>query len=243
MRIGVIGTGAIGSAVVAGLAGQGHAITVSERSAARSADLAARFADVSVADNQRVVDTSDIVILGLMVGDAAAVLGRLRFREDQRVISLMAGAPLDRVAGWVAPARAKAVMLPFPGIAQGGSPILAQGDVTIVQALFGARNTVFDLDGQTELDAYLCAQAVLSPVLRLVADAAGWLGARVGDPDRGEAFLRLLVGSSLLSGPCGPTLSALDTPGGYNQRLRDHMVAAGMSGDLERGLDALEQGT
>ena len=33
MRIGVIGTGTIASAVVRGIAGDGHAITVSERSA------------------------------------------------------------------------------------------------------------------------------------------------------------------------------------------------------------------
>jgi hypothetical protein len=34
----------------------------------------------------------------------------------------------------------------------------------------------------------------------------------------------------------------LDTPGGYNHRLREHMVKQGMRTDITDGLDALEDG-
>lgn len=236
MRLGFVGTGTIAEAVVRGLAPAGHAITVSERNAARAARLAGEFPNVAVAGNQGVVDASEVVFLGLMAGHAPEVLGGLRFRDDQRVVSFMADMPLEKVAALVAPARADAIMLPYPGIARGSSPILALGDVGVIEALFSPANTVYALRDAAEMAACLCAQAVLSPAVQMVAVAAEWLG---GDTAQGEAFLRHLVGSSLMSGACAPMLAALNTEGGYNQRLRRHMETAGMREALTEGLDRL----
>lgn len=242
MHIGIIGTGTISTALVRGIAGDGHQITVSERSAENAAMLAREFDNVSVLPNQQVLDNSEVVILGLMADVAPDILGKLRFRGDQRVISLMAGASLDRVADLIAPATATAIMLPPPAIATGGAAIMLQGDAGLAQILFGARNHIFALPDSAQLDAYLCAQGVLSPVARMVGDAAKWLGARVDDPAQGEAFLRALVASSLQSGDCETLIQALNTPGGYNQRLRQHMETNGMGDVLIRGLDDLESG-
>ncbi|MEB8386980.1 NAD(P)-binding domain-containing protein [Rhodobacteraceae bacterium KMM 6894] len=242
MRIGFIGTGTIASAVVEGIAGDGHAIAVSTRNAAHSTRLAGMFSNVTVHDNQAVVDRSEVICVALVAGVAENVLGALTFRPDQRVISLMAGVSLSDVAVMVAPAQAAGIMIPFSGMAQGGSPFMGYGDTDLLQGLFGGRNTLFAMASEAELDAYMCAQAVLSPAVRMVADAAQWLGARVDDPAQGEAFLRALVGSSLASSDCATLLAALDTPGGYNQRLRDHMTDAGMGATLAEGLDRLERG-
>ncbi|MDT8327817.1 MAG: NAD(P)-binding domain-containing protein [Roseovarius sp.] len=242
MRLGFIGTGTIASATVRGLIGGGHQITVSERGAAHAARLAAEFETVSIADNQGVIDQSDTIFIGLMAESAPDILSRLTFRTDQQVISFMAGMPLDVLASLVAPAHAAAIMLPFPGIAQGGSPIIAMGEADLITALFAPEHQVFALRDAAELDAYLCAQAVLSPATRLVEQSADWLAARVSDPAQGEAFLRMLVGSNLVTNPCGDLLEALNTPGGYNQRLRAHMDDAGMGQDLVEGLNRLERG-
>ncbi|WP_300549083.1 NAD(P)-binding domain-containing protein [Roseovarius sp.] len=242
MRLGFIGTGTIASATVRGIARAGHQITVSERSTAHATRLAAEFECVSIADNQTVIDRSDTIFIGLIAEAAPDILSRLTFRAGQQVISFMAGCSLEALAPLVAPARGAAIMLPFPGIAQGGSPILAMGDTGLITELFAPENQVFALRDAAELDAYLCAQAVLSPAVRLVGQSADWLATRGADRDQGEAFLRALVGSSLLSGPCGPLLDALNTPGGYNQRLRQHMDAAGMGDGLAEGLNRLERG-
>lgn len=242
MRLGFLGCGTITSAVVRGLAGKGHRITVSERSRSQSAALAAEFGDVTAAANQAVADASEVVFLGLMAEAADDILSGLEFREDQQVISFMAGAGLARVAQLAAPARATAVMMPFPGIAQGSSPIIALGDTGLVSQIFGPENTVFALKDQAELDAYLCAQAVLSPVARMVNDAAEWLGGRAEDRQQGEAFLRMLITSSLQKSGCAELIEALNTPGGYSQRLRLHMEDAGIGRDLVAGLDMLECG-
>ena len=240
MRIGVIGTGTIASAVVRGIAGDGHEIVVSERSASHAQGLAAAFDNVRVADNQGVVDGSDVIFLGLMAEVAAEILGQLAFREGQRVITFMAGATLEEADAMVRPARAVAIMMPFPNIAKGGSAIMMLGDDGLVSEIFGARNQVFALRDQAEMEAYLCAQALVSPVTRLVSDAADWLGERVEDRAQGEAFLRVLVASNLMESECGPLIEALNTPGGYNQRLRLHMEASGMGAALKSGLDELE---
>ena len=240
MRIGVLGTGTIASAVVQGIAGDGHDITISRRSESRSSALAAAYETVTVAENQEVLDRSDVVFLGLMAETAWQILGALSFRPGQRVISFMAGASLGEVTEMVHPAEAVAVMMPFPGIAQGGSPIMMQGDRALIDTLFGARNSIFALKNAAELQAYLAAQAILSPVAALVGQAGDWLGERVEDSVQGEAFLRTLVASSLANTACADLVEALNTPGGYNQRLRIAMEEAGMHTALLSGLAALE---
>lgn len=240
MRIGVIGCGTIASAAIHGIAGDGHQITVSERSSRYAGALAEAYDNVTVADNQGVVDASDVVFLGLMAEVAPDVLGALKFRVDQRAITFMAGASLDEANAMVQPARAVAIMMPFPGIANGGTPIMMHGDAELVQEIFGSRNTVFPLNDADEMAAYLCAQAVLSPVARMVNDAANWLGDRISDKNQGEAFLRALVASSLSNSGTGALIEALNTHGGYNQRLRLHMEKSGMPAALASGLNALE---
>jgi len=239
MRIGVIGCGKIARAAVEGIACDGHEITVSDRSAHHAAFLAETFENVQIADNQGVVDASDVLLLGMMAETARSVLGKLNFREGQRVITFMAGASLEEADAFVRPAHAVAIMMPFPGISKGGTPVMTHGDVELVTEIFGRRNSIFPLRNAEELAAYLCAQAVLSPVARMVGDAAGWLGDRVSDKAQGEAFLRTLIASNLSAIACEPLIEALNTPGGYNQKLRLHMEAQGMGAALKSGLTKL----
>ena len=239
MKIGVIGCGTIASAVVHGIAKDGHQITVSERGAVHAKELADTWANVQIADNQSVLDASDVVFLGLMSEIAPDVLGNLRFHSKQRVITFMAGATLEQADAMVRPARAVAIMMPFPNIAQGGSPVMMQGNSELVSAIFGHKNKVFILNDADEMAAYLCAQAVLSPVTRMISDAANWMGERVADKAQGEAFLRALVSSNLSETGCDNLIEALNTPGGYNQRLRLHMEAAGIGDSLRDGLNDL----
>lgn len=240
MDLGFIGTGTIAAAVVVGIADDDHRIVVSERNTAQSSRLAERFGTVTMATNQAVVDGSEVVFLGLLAGHAPEVLTDLTFRAGQRVISFIAEIALEDIATMVAPAEAVAIMLPFPAIAKGGSPILTLGDATLVREIFAPANAVFALQSPAELNAYLCAQAVLSPALLLVASAADWMNNQGVDHAAGEAFLRALVGSSLQAGDCRQTLTALSTPGGYNLRLRQAMEHSGMETALTKGLDDLK---
>lgn len=52
------------------------------------------YDNVQVADNQGVVDASDVLFLGLMAEVAQDLLGSLTFREGQIAITFMVGASL-----------------------------------------------------------------------------------------------------------------------------------------------------
>lgn len=239
MKLGFIGTGTIASAVVRAIAPDGHQIVVSERGTKHSTELATAFDNVAATDNQGVLDAADVIFLGLLATHAPRVLGDLRFRADHRVISFMAALGLDQVAALIAPARAAAIMMPFPAVAKGGSPIIMLGDEALVREIFGATNAVCPLADDRALNAYLAAQAVLSPIAKIVANATGWLAAQGSDPVDADAFLRALVTSSLAETDAGALIAAFNTQGGYNQRLRQHMQAAGIDAALTAGLDAL----
>ena len=114
MRIGVIGTGTIAAAEVEGIAGDGHEIVVSERSRDVSAWLADAFANVRVGTNEQVIAASEVIFVALMPEVAGDVLRGLPFHDGQRVVSFMAGVSRQVLAEIVAPARAEAVVIPFP---------------------------------------------------------------------------------------------------------------------------------
>jgi pyrroline-5-carboxylate reductase len=121
-RVGLVGVGAIATAIVDALMSGPHAdeidIVLSPRSAPRSAELAARHRQVRVAPyNQSVVDAADIVILAVLPDQMAALCSSLSFREEQVVVSLAAGWPPSLLAEHVAPAATVCQMIPLPMIA------------------------------------------------------------------------------------------------------------------------------
>ncbi|SPJ28126.1 NAD(P)-binding domain-containing protein [Falsiruegeria mediterranea] len=245
MRIGILGTGTIATAVVRGIVHDGHQIVVSERSQANAQALSQEFAAVSVVANQEVLDQSDVVILGLMPDVARALLPDLRFRDGQSVISLMAEVPKLELAGLVAPAKVEGIAIPFPAIAQGGSPVLCCPASSLMHDLFGANNHVISVNSAADLEAFLSAQAILSPAVKQLALTRDWLAAKTGEAGEAERFLRLLVGGGLLAAPLehegalDDLLAALGTPGGFNAELRDFLLERGMQQHIDEGLETL----
>lgn len=239
MKLGFVGTGTIATAVVHSLAPHRHDIHVSERSKTNAAALAARYSSVRVAANQIVIDQSDVVFLGLLPDVAEKTLPSLTFRPNQKVISFIAGIGLDKISKMVAPASAVALMLPYPNIVEPGSVIPMLGDKALISKLFAPQHQIVLLNDEQEMAAILCAQAVLSSVALLLKTAADWLENAGVDRARGEPFLRGLVASNLKETETRTLLSALNTEGGFNQRLREHMERSGMEGALLKGLDHL----
>ena len=202
--------------------------------------MAARYDNVTIHENQAVIDKSDVIFLGLMPDVANSILPELTFKAGQIVISFIADLTLEEIGTMVSPASAQALMLPFPNIASGGSVIPMIGEAETVEAIFGKTNNLTVLNNQAEMDAILCAQAVLSPAAKLIKDAALWLEDNGVEMARGEPFLRKLVASNLAETATPELLKALNTEGGYNQRLRQYMDAEGMPQKLIAGLEQLK---
>ncbi len=92
----------------------------------------------------------------------------------------------------------------------------------------------------------MAAQAVMSPVLKLLEQSAGWLSERGIERVQAEQFLTSLVGGALSARSAGEAnlfatmLDELNTKGGLNAELREHMMSAGMNEALIDGLERLE---
>ncbi len=234
------------AAMVEAIAADGHQISVSRRSHSHARRLSARFENVAISDNQTVIDNAEIVILGLLAEVATDLLPRLSFREEQQVISLMAGIAHRQVCGLVHPAKSVTIAIPFPFIAKGGSPILTYPQGDIVRALFGNKNKLFTMETEDALNAFMAAQAVMSPVLKLLEQSAGWLSERGVEKVQAEQFLTSLVGGALSARSADEAnlfatmLDELNTKGGLNAELREHMMSAGMNEALIDGLERLE---
>ncbi|MCP9976863.1 NAD(P)-binding domain-containing protein [Actinomadura madurae] len=104
-RIGIIGVGEIGRAIVTGLYDgddEPPEMFLSPRRAGTVAELSERFERVRVcADNQDVVDRSEVVIIAVRGQDRHEALTGLRVEGDKLVVSVMAAlASLMCVRHW-----------------------------------------------------------------------------------------------------------------------------------------------
>lgn len=238
MRIGFVGTGEITSVMVRGLAGQGHSILISPRSAQRAAVLA-ELPGVSIVPNERVVAESEVGFLCLMAEVAKEVLPGLPFRADQAVLSVMVDVPLAMLRLLCAPATQIAITIPLPPLAVGGCPLPVYPASPVLEALFGDRNLILPQPSEAALNAHLGASALCSPILDQLLTAVDWLAGHTGDPAAAEAYIAAMIRGYLperaAPGELGDALRKLSTEGGLNATLRAAMAPAKDS--LRQGLD------
>ena len=241
-RVGFIGTGEIAAAMVHGLTGQGHGMLVSERGAKIAAELAT-LDDVAIASNQAVIDGSDIVVLCLLKDVAHDVLPTLNFRADQRVISVMVDVSHTVLRDLCFPVQDIEITIPLPFVATGTCPLPVYPMATNVAELFGAKNPVFAVKTETGLNAHFAATAMASAAFSQAQTAAQWLGELTDDNQAAEQYIIAMLGGFFTGlpqdgqGRLADALAALNTEGGLNQTLREHMRQRGVLDDLCDGLD------
>lgn len=243
-KIGFLGTGEIAAAMVRGLAGQGHQILVSERNAEIAAGLAAEFDEVSVAENDAVVASSDVVFLCLMAKIARVVLPDLPFRAGQSVVSVMADMTHEELCAHCGQATDIATTIPLPFIATGGCPLPVYPASDALVALFGERNLILPVASEVALNAHFAATAMASTMFAQVETGAKWLGSATGDVQAAEAYVIAMLAGFLGSlptdgrGRAAEALASLATEGGLNATLRAHMREGGAEDLLVQGLDS-----
>jgi len=142
MNIGFVGTGVFAAAMVEGLSGNGHNIFVSERNKEISSNLANRFSDVTVQDNQSVLDNSEAVVLAMNAPIAKEVIASLEFKPSHKVLSAMVGIDYSELQSLLPQVSEITFFIPWPFIAQGGSPLLVYPESATLEAMFGKDNTL-----------------------------------------------------------------------------------------------------
>lgn len=243
-RLGFIGTGHIAAPMVRHLAAKGHEIAVTRRNAQVSADLAASHG-VTVAEPQAVLDQSDIVFLCLRPQLAASVLDDLNFRADHQIVSVMAGVPSAELTRLCAPARNFVQTIPLGFLEQGGCPLAAFGNDTLLATLFAPENPVVKVAREAALNAHFAICAMVPGLLDLMATGAGWLGAQTGDDTAAEFYTTQLVAGFLhamdkdAAGRLAEERDALASDGTLSLQMTQALQTGGVHDALKSALAAI----
>ncbi|MBH0238780.1 NAD(P)-binding domain-containing protein [Methylobrevis albus] len=249
LRLGFVGTGTLAAAVIGGLeethAGR-VAILVSPRSEAISTALAAAHADVTrAASSAAVVEGSDVVFLGMRPNQLGEATAGLPFREDQTVVSFLAGVPLDVVRAAVAPAAAVVRVNPLPPIRFRKGPVVQYPANPVVEDLFSGLGDLVVATREADLHAIGIASALMSSHYEMQNRVVAWLLKRGMAEDAATAYVR-----SMYDGLAEVTLQALaagetvdpahhETRGGLNEHGRARFRETGWFDAVEATLESI----
>jgi len=249
MKLGFVGAGAITAAIVKGLnapEGGTDTILVSPRNADVAAALAAKFSNVTVAaDNQAVLDGSDVVIIAVRPQVADEVLPALRFRANHHVISLMAIIPLEKLAALVAPATKIARAIPLPMVADRCGPTPIYPPDPVAAAIFNRLGTVIEAKSIDQFSAFSAATATMAPYYAFAGEIAGWLARHdvpAGDARRYVATVFQGLARVAVNQPehgFAALATEFATRGGINEQMVAHLKDTGALAAVSDALDAV----
>lgn len=246
MKLGFVGTGTIAAAIIDGLvaAGTEASILVSPRNAAIAAALAGRHTNVSIAaDNQAVLDGSEIVVLAVRPQIANEVIGQLHFRPDHHVVSLIATVSLEqlrRMTGGVAKAITRAV--PLPSVARCQGPTAVYPPEQTIEALFGDLGAAVPLEDEAAFDVFTAATAVMASYFAFAGTVTEWME-RHGIADEGAFTFVAQMLRGLASADSDRSFASLadehQTRGGLNEQVVRAISNQGIIAPLYDALDAV----
>ncbi len=246
-KIGFIGTGAITDAMVRGLLARPAAVPhvmVSQRSADISARLAADFPQVIVSgDNQAIVDGCDTVMLAIRPQIAEEVIRPLRFRDGQKIVSVVAATGREALLEWIgADVRlSQAIPLPFVARRKGVTAIYPAD--TDTAAIFNVLGNAVECETKAEYDLLAAASALMATYFGIMQTTTEWLVENGLPEEKARAYLApLFAGLSEVAMLAGSRMDFIDlsrefaTKGGLNEQVLLDFDNKGGSGALKDAL-------
>ncbi|MEU6844069.1 NAD(P)-binding domain-containing protein [Streptomyces sp. NPDC046716] len=256
-RIGIIGVGELGRALVTGLCEDVAAppdVFLSPRGAGAAAELSSRFATVRVcADNQEVADRSSTLIIAVRPQDRAEALAGLRFggdggdgggSGDKVVVSAMAGVAVDEVRGLLRTAAPVVRAIPLPAVRERGAVTVTCPGHPAVDGLFDRLGGALPVPDEATLDVFQTLTSTLTTHYWYLATLTSWAARQGVAPEDADRYVRGLfgaVGRSLGDGARSVQQLAGDheTPRGTNERIRTTWFTPDNAEALTRALDGL----
>ncbi|MGW1216179.1 NAD(P)-binding domain-containing protein [Streptomyces sp. NPDC002499] len=248
-RVGVIGVGEIGRALVTGLCereGGAPEVFLSPRGARVAGELASRYDGVHVcADNQQVVDRSELVIIAVRRQDRREALAGLRVGGDKVVVNVMAGVGNDDLRATLATTDAPFVRaIPLPAVRERRSVTVTYPSHPAVDALFERLGGVLPVADEAAFNVFSALTGTLTTHYWYLATLTSWAVAHGIPSEEADAYIRSLfqgVGRSLSDET--RTLHQLaadhETPKGSNERIRTTWFDRANVDALNTALDGL----
>jgi pyrroline-5-carboxylate reductase len=247
--LGFVGTGTLAEAVIRGLQqteASHHRFLLSPRSEETSRALASAYPNATRAEsNAEVVANSDIVLLGVLPKQIG-LLGDLPFREDQIIVSFLAGVSVALVRAAVRPATRVVRMIPLPCIEYRKGPILMTPTDSSVEALFAPVGELVIAEQESDLDTIGIASGLMSAHFEMQNSVVDWLRAKGIADAQSSGFVRsLYIGLGELAlrderrdGALRP--AHYETKGGLNETARAYLKGVGWFDEMTRALDVVE---
>lgn len=251
MRLGFVGTGVITEAIVSGLIGSDYLvgeIYISERNSSRSARLAALDDRVNIEqDNQRIVDSADVLFLAVRPQDAETVIRTLKFPPNQVVASLIATIQSEVLQHWIETPVQITRAIPLPAVSQRKGVTAIYPPHQELAKFFSSLGSVVQAQTLNEFDAYAAASALMGLYYGVLESAAEWLDGQGADADNSRKYLSavFLELARTAERETDATFSELrvdhSTPGGLNQQLHEVFSDNGGNHAIHSGLDSVSE--
>lgn len=247
-RIGIIGVGEIGRAIVTGLCDGGDEppqVFLSPRGAATAAELAGRYESVQVcADNQDVVERSEVVIIAVRARDRHEALAGLRVGADKTVVNVMSGVANDDLRHLLASDAAFVRAIPLPSVRERRSVTVTFPSHPVVDALFERLGGAQPVADETAFDVFSALTGTLTTHYSYLATLTSWAAGHGIPSDVADRYVRGLfqgVGRALSDETRSLHQLAADheTPNGNNERIRATWFDAANIEALDKALDGL----
>ncbi|GAA4367624.1 hypothetical protein GCM10023088_15670 [Actinomadura verrucosospora] len=247
-RIGIIGVGEIGQAIVDGLYcrdDDAPEVFLSPRGARTAAYLSERYESVRVCPgNQAVVDRSEIVIIAVRRQDRHEALAGLAVPDDKIVINVMAGVGNDDLRRTLTTDAQLVRAIPLPAIRERRSVTVTCPSHPVADSLFEHLGGALPVADETAFDVFSALTGTLTTHYSYLAALTSWAVGHGIAPDDADGYVRSLfqeVGRAL--GDDTRTLRQLaadhETPKGNNERIRTTWFTPANSEALTRALDDL----
>ncbi|MGI5157816.1 NAD(P)-binding domain-containing protein [Microbispora sp. CA-102843] len=247
-RIGIIGVGEIGRAIVEGLRHEGDTspeVFLSPRGARTAAELSERYENVQVcADNQEVVDRSELVIIAVRRQDRREALAGLTVGDDKIVVNVMAGVGNDELRRTLAGGAPLVRAIPLPAIRERRSVTVVCPSHPEVNSLFERTGGVLAVADEAVFDVYSALTGTLTTHYAYLATLISWAVGHGIAPEDADRYVRSLfqgVGRTLGDETRSLRQLAADheTPGGSNERIRTTWFDPASSEALKKALNGL----
>ncbi len=243
MRIGFIGGGIMGEAMIKSLLAKGVAkpidIVVSDVSQSRRNVLKERYGVKASADNREAVDDAQVVVLAVKPQELGKVLGELKgLSAQQLVLSIVAGANLDKLGQELGHSSLVRAMPNMPAqIGEGMTVWTATAEVNqkqkeMAQSILAALGDEIHVSSEKYIDMATALSGSGPAYVFLVIEALVDAGVHIGFPrDMAEKLVvQTVLGSA----------RAVEVTGKHPAELRNMVTSPG--GTTTEGLLQLETG-
>ncbi|MGW0883177.1 NAD(P)-binding domain-containing protein [Streptomyces sp. NPDC002671] len=247
-RIGIIGVGEIGRAIVVGLCDgveEPPEIFLSPRGARTAAELSQQFPNVQVCgDNQEVVNRSEVVIVAVRPQDRSEALAGLQVGSGSVVVSVMAGVGLSELRETLGTGAPLVRAIPLPAVRERRSVTVTCPSHPAVDTLFDRLGGALPVADEAAFSVFSALTATLTTHYWYLATLTAW-ASRQGIPSEdADRYIRsLFQGVEHALGDDTRSLHQLagdyETPNGINERIRTTWFDTANSETLTKALDAL----